>query len=114
MELYVEYKPCSKTIKDLKGSAITNYYIIPPIIHFIDGESNCSMFLTKDHRFVYGFYYNQITMFRVINISSKPIEWRERKIEQYKKAYMNLRKYYNEEKIDELKSQQRRLLTENE
>ena len=53
MELYVEYKPCSKTIKDLKGSAITNYYIIPPIIHFIDGESNCSMFLTKDHRFVY-------------------------------------------------------------
>ena len=38
MELYVEYKPCCKTIKDLKGSAITNYYIIPPIIHFIDGE----------------------------------------------------------------------------
>ena len=104
MELYVEYKHCCKTIKDLKGSAITNYYIIPPIIHFIDGESNCSMFLTKDYRFVYGFYYNQITMFKVTNISSKPIEWRERKIEQYKKI---------QEKINELKNQQRRLLTEN-
>ena len=43
-------------------------------------------------------------MFRVTNISSKPIEWRERKIEQYKKI---------QEKIDELKNQQRRLLTEN-
>ena len=68
------------------------------------GESNCSMFLTKDYRFVYGFYYGQITMFRVTNISSKPIEWRERKIEQYKKI---------QEKINELKNQQRRLLTEN-
>ena len=104
MELYVEYKPCYKTIKDLKDSAITNYYIIPSIIYFIDGESKCSMFLTKDYRFVYGFYYGQITMFRVTNISSKPIEWRERKIEQYKKI---------QEKIDELKNQQRRLLTEN-
>ena len=94
----------AETIKDLKGSAITNYYIIPPIIHFIDGKSNCSMSLTKDYRFVYGFYYNQITMFRVTNISPKPIEWRERKIEQYKKI---------QEKIDELKNQQRRLLTEN-
>ena len=41
-------------------------------------------------------------MFRVTNISSNPIEWRERKIEQYKKI---------QEKIDELKNQQRRLLT---
>ena len=101
MEVYVEYKPCYKTIIDSKGRPKMGYAIIPPIIHFVDGKGNCSMYLTKDYRFVYGFYYGMITKFRVTNISSKPIKYKDDKVARYKKI---------QKQIDELKEKQRKIL----
>lgn len=101
MEVYVEYKPCYKTIRDSKNYPEMGYYIIPSIIHFVDGKSNCSMYLTNDCKFVYGFYYSMITKFRVTNISSKPIKYKDDKVAHYKKI---------QKQIDELKEEQRRIL----
>ena len=101
MEVYVEYKSCYKTIRDSKGRPKMGYAIIPPIIHFVDGKGNYSMYLTKDCKFVYGFYYGMITKFRVTNISSKPIKYKDDKVARYKKI---------QKQIDELKEEQRRIL----
>lgn len=101
MEWYVEYKPCYETIRDRNGNPEYGYAIISPIIRFVDGKSNCYMYITKDFKFVYGFYHGQMTMFRVTNISSKPIEWKYDRLAHYKSI---------QKQIDKLKQEQRRIV----
>lgn len=102
MELYVEYKPCFKTIRDKNGNIEYGDSFIPlSIIYFKDGKSNCDLFLSKDCKFIYGFYNGDITLFRITNITSKPIKHKYDRISKYKKI---------QKQIDELKRKQRELI----
>lgn len=102
MELYIEYKPCKKTIRDRNGNPeLGNLSFLPSVIYFKDGKSNCSMFLSRDYKFIYGFYNYEPTLFRVINISSKPIKYKNDKLEYYKRI---------QKQIEELKCEQRKIL----
>lgn len=101
MELYVEYKSCFKTIRDKNGNPEYGNSFIPSIIYFKDGKSNCNMFLSKDCKFIYGFYNTYPTLFRITNISSKPIKQKYDMLSNYKKI---------QKQIDELKRKQRELI----
>lgn len=97
MDLYVEYKPCYKTIRDINGNPELGDTCLPPVIYFADYKSNCSMFLSQNCKFVYGFYDAQPTLFRVTNISSKPIKYKYDRLAHYKRI---------QKQIDELKEEQ--------
>lgn len=87
MEIYAEFKPCYKT------KYLTKYgFDKEPIINeskarFVDGECKLwyggSLFITKDLRYVYCFYYGEPSYYRVTNVSSKPISHEINKVEKW-------------------------------
>ena len=80
MEVYVEFKPCYKTLyKYNVALCIDGEPILPDFCdfktHFIDGKcDDIHLNVTDDYKFVYGFYNGKPTFFRITNISSKPIQ----------------------------------------
>lgn len=101
-ELFIEYKPCSKTIYE-DGNPI-----LPMLCtfkaHVIDGKcTDPQLKITEDFKYIYGTYKLEPTFFRIINISSKPFvsnDFNEK-----------LRKYRQMKKqVDELKKEMKELL----
>lgn len=104
MEVYAEFKPCYKT------RYLTEYgFDKSPIIYetkacFVNGECklfNGSLYITNDLRYVYCFYNNVPSYYRVTNVSSKPILYKFNKIKEW---------YRITKEINELKEQRKRLI----
>lgn len=101
-ELYIEYKPCSKTLyKDGKP-------ILPMLCtfkaHIIDGKcTHTELNITDDFKYIYMTYKLKPTFFRITNISSKPFISKD--------FNDKLRKYrYLKKQVDELKKEMKELL----
>ncbi|KAI4445357.1 hypothetical protein C823_007864 [Eubacterium plexicaudatum ASF492] len=101
-ELYIEYKPCSKTI-------YKNGYPILPIFctfkaHVVDGKcTHSELRITDDLKYIYLTYKLRPSFFRITNISSKPFITKD--------FNDKLRKYRQmARKIDEMKKEMKELL----
>lgn len=101
-ELYVEYKPCSKTICE-------NGRPILPILctfkaHIVDGKcTHPELRITDDFKYIYATYKLKPTFFRITNISSKPFVSKDFNDKLIK--YKLLKK-----QVDELKKEMKDLL----
>lgn len=86
MEIYAEFKSCYKT-KYLTKSGLDKIPIINySKARFIDGKSNMidgTLFITKDLKYVYCYYYGEPSYYRVTNVSSKPIPNKVNKVEKW-------------------------------
>ena len=86
MEIYAEFKPCYLTRYLTKSGFDKEPIIYESYGKFVDGECKMwdsgSLFITKDLKYVYCFYYGEPSYYRVTNISSKPIR---HKIDNVKK-----------------------------
>ncbi|MBQ4523532.1 MAG: hypothetical protein IJA10_11365 [Lachnospiraceae bacterium] len=105
MEVYVEFKPCYKTAR-INGSPVlpeNDFWSYRE--HIIDGECRDKRWhITKDCKYIYGFYNGYPTFLRITNISSKPILYnfeRKNKVEEW---------FELTRQINFLKSKRRRLL----
>ena len=101
-ELFIEYKPCSKTIYE-NGKPI-----LPTLCtfkaHLIDGKcTHPELKITEDFKYIYATYKLKPTFFRITNISSKPYATKD--------FNDKLRKYRRMKKqVDELKREMKELL----
>ena len=106
MEVYVKFKPCHKSLY-LTKFGFDRELILPELFHdyqmrFVDGKcDDMHWSITKDYKFVYGYYNMQPTYFRITNISSKPFVKKDDKIKRYKKL---------KQQIDELILEKNKLL----
>lgn len=99
MKVYAEFKRCAKTLDcDSLG-----YDFIHNPACFIDGKAifDSGLYISKDYKYAYRYFRFSKSIYRITNISSKPI------VEKYDKltAWKNIQK-----QIDELKTEQKKLL----
>ena len=102
-ELFIEYKPCSKTIYE-DGNPI-----LPMLCtfkaHVIDGKcTDFQLNITEDFKYVYATYKLKPTFFRINNISSKPFVSKE--INEKLRKYRKMKK-----QVDEIKKRNERIIT---
>lgn len=100
-DLYVEIRPCSKTIRD---TDYTKYSFLPlgNVIHFVNKKAEKFGFiLSDDYKFIIGYYKGMVTMYRVTNISSKEITFKNNVIMEYKRL---------QKEIDRLKAEQKNIV----
>ena len=105
MTVYAEFKPCHLT------KYLTKYgFDKEPIIYethgkFVDGKyetwGGATLFITKNLKYVYCFYYGESSYYRVTNVSSKPIS---HKIDKVKKWHEITKE------INKLKEHRKRLM----
>lgn len=108
-ELYVEFKSCSLTCVD-KNEIVNEriYYIYfmndTSIAQIVNKKSIDEVFtITDDYKYIYAMYNGTPNLYRIINISRKPIVRHVDKIELWMKY---------EKRINELKQIRRKLLYE--
>lgn len=105
MEVYAEFKPCYKTKYLTKWGFDKTPIINESKARFVDGEYKLpyggSLFITKDLKYVYCFYYGEPSYYRVTNVSSKPISYEADRVKKWHKIT---------EEINKLKEQRKKLI----